>query len=35
MCASMGYALDTNLLIRLLTRDDETQFAKVVRLLEA
>ena len=30
----MSYALDTNLLIRLLTRDDETQYATVVRLLE-
>lgn len=30
----MSYALDTNLLIRLLTRDDETQYAKVVRLLK-
>lgn len=29
----MSYALDTNLLVRLLTRDDETQYAKVVRLL--
>lgn len=29
----MSYALDTNLLIRLLTRDDQTQYAKVVRLL--
>lgn len=29
----MNYALDTNLLVRLLTRDDEKQYAKVVRLL--
>lgn len=29
----MSYALDTNLLVRLLTRDDDTQYAQVIRLL--